>query len=90
MHHNVSDEIKELFRPVGCTACSKTGFRGRMGLYEVMPMSEEIERLIVERSSSDEIRRSAQRDGMITLREDGLAKIRLGQTAVEEVARVVQ
>ena len=53
-------------------------------------MSEEIERLIVERSSSDEIRRSAQRDGMITLRQDGLEKVRLGQTAIEEVARVVQ
>jgi type IV pilus assembly protein PilB len=85
----VYDDIKELFRPVGCTACSKTGFRGRMGLYEVMPMSEEIERMVVERSSSEEVRRSARRDGMITLREDGLEKVRLGMTSVEEVLRVV-
>ena len=42
--------IKELFRPVGCASCAKTGFRGRMGLYEVMPVSEEIERLVVDRS----------------------------------------
>lgn len=82
-------DIKELFRPVGCASCAKTGFRGRMGLYEVMPMSEEIERLIVERASSEEIRRSARRDGMVTLREDGLDKIRAGQTSIEEVLRVV-
>jgi type IV pilus assembly protein PilB len=83
------DDIKELFRPVGCTACSKTGFRGRLGLYEVMTMSEEIERLVVERASSEEIKRSSRRDGMITLREDGLEKIRLGITSIEEVLRVV-
>jgi type IV pilus assembly protein PilB len=85
----VWDDVKELFRPVGCTACSKTGFRGRLGLYEVMTMSEEIERLVVERAPSDEIKRSARRDGMITLREDGLEKIRLGITSIEEVLRVV-
>jgi type IV pilus assembly protein PilB len=85
----VWDDIKELFRPVGCTACSKTGYRGRLGVYEVMTMSEEIERLVVERASSEEIRRSARRDGMITLREDGLEKIRLGITSIEEVLRVV-
>jgi type IV pilus assembly protein PilB len=83
------DDVKELFRPVGCTACSKTGYRGRLGLYEVMTMSEEIERLVVERVSSEDIRRSARRDGMITLREDGLEKIRLGTTSIEEVLRVV-
>jgi type IV pilus assembly protein PilB len=85
----VWDDVKELFRPVGCTACSKTGFRGRLGMYEVMTMSEEIERLVVERAPSEEIRRSARRDGMITLREDGLEKVRLGITSVEEVLRVV-
>jgi type IV pilus assembly protein PilB len=81
--------IKELFRPVGCSACSKTGYRGRVGLYEVMPTSEEIEGLTVARAPSDEIRRSAKRDGMVTLREDGLEKVRLGLTSVEEVLRVV-
>jgi type IV pilus assembly protein PilB len=85
----VWDDVKELFRPVGCTACSKTGFRGRLGMYEVMTMSEEVERLVVERAPSEEIRRSARRDGMITLREDGLEKVRLGITSVEEVLRVV-
>jgi type IV pilus assembly protein PilB len=83
------DNVDELFRPVGCAACAKTGFRSRVGLYEVMPISEEIERLVVERVPSDEIRRSATRDGMVTLREDGLEKVLLGLTSIEEVLRVV-
>jgi type IV pilus assembly protein PilB len=83
------DEITELFRPDGCSACAKTGFRGRIGLYEVLRMNEEIERMTVERVSSEEIKRAARRDGMATLREDGLEKIRAGITSVEEVLRVV-
>jgi type IV pilus assembly protein PilB len=83
------DEIKEMFRAVGCQACAKTGYRGRLGLYEVMLMSEEIERLVVERAASEVIRRSARRDGMITLREDGLEKVRMGSTSIQEVLRVV-
>jgi type IV pilus assembly protein PilB len=83
------DGIKELFRAVGCPACSKTGFRGRLGLYEVMPVTEEIERLIVERVSSEDIRRSAKDGGMLTLREDGLEKVRRGITSIEEILRVV-
>jgi len=82
-------QITELYRPVGCAACSKTGFRGRMGLYEVMPMSEDIERMTVERASSEDIKRSARQDGMITLRQDGLEKVRAGETSIQEVLRVV-
>ncbi len=82
-------DVRELARPVGCQACAKTGFRGRIGLYEVMPMSEEIERLTVERASSEEIRRSARRDGMTTLRQDGLEKVLRGITSIQEVLRVV-
>ena len=82
-------EIDELFRPVGCPACSKTGFRGRLGVYEVMPVAEEIERMVVDRASTDGIRRSANDDGMITLREDGMEKVRMGITSIEEVLRVV-
>jgi type IV pilus assembly protein PilB len=74
-------EIAELWRAVGCSACSSTGFRGRAGLYEVMPMSEEIERLTVDRASADEIRRVAVQQGMVTLRDDGLEKARLGLTS---------
>jgi type IV pilus assembly protein PilB len=83
-------EVKELFRPVGCSACSNTGYRGRMGLYEVMPVTEEIERLTVERASSDQIRVVAIEQGMSTLRDDGLAKAIRGTTSLEEIARVVK
>jgi type IV pilus assembly protein PilB len=82
-------EIDQLFRPGGCGQCAKTGYRGRLGIYEIMPVSEEIERMVVERSSSEEIKRSAAGDGMIQLREDGLEKVRTGVTSVQEVLRVV-
>jgi type IV pilus assembly protein PilB len=83
------EDIDELFRPAGCSACAKTGFRGRLGIYEIMPVSEDIERMVVERASSDEIKRSAAGDGMIQLREDGLEKVRTGVTSIQEVLRVV-
>ena len=83
-------EIKELHKAAGCPGCSNTGYRGRIGLYEVMPMSEEIERLTVERASADAIRSVALQQGMISLREDGLEKTRMGITSLEEVARVVK
>jgi type IV pilus assembly protein PilB len=84
------EELTELFRPEGCSACSSTGYRGRIGLYEVMQMSEEIERLTVDRASADEVRRVAIEQGMFTLRDDGLVKAAMGQTSIEEVARVVK
>jgi type IV pilus assembly protein PilB len=83
------DALPTLFRPVGCSHCAKTGYRGRGAVHEVMLVTEEIERLIVERASTDEIAKFAQAQGMRTLREDGLAKVLLGQTTLEEIARVV-
>ena len=74
----------------GCSACANTGYRGRLGLYEVMPMSEELERMKVERSSSEQMRTVAMQQGMIPLRDDGLAKTIRGHTSIEEVARVVK
>jgi type IV pilus assembly protein PilB len=79
----------ELFHAVGCNACGMTGYRGRLAVHEVLLMTEEIERLIVARSSADEIRRMAVDQGMITLRQDGLAKVEAGSTTLEEVSRVV-
>jgi len=84
------DEVHELFRATGCQACSNTGYRGRTGLYEVMPMSEEIERLTVDRASSETIRSVALEQGMIELRMDGLLKAAKGFTSIEEIARVVK
>jgi type IV pilus assembly protein PilB len=83
-------EIPQLFKAQGCPACSNTGYRGRIGLYEVMQMSEEIERLTVERASADAIRNVAVQQGMMTLRDDGLEKARMGITTLDEVARVVK
>ena len=83
-------EIETLYRPTGCSACSNTGYRGRAGLYEVMPMTEEIQRLTVDRASADELRKVAIEQGMMTLRDDGLEKARMGRTSIGEIARVVK
>jgi type IV pilus assembly protein PilB len=84
-----AERIERLYRPAGCQNCGKTGYQGRLGLYEVMPVSEEVERLAAERRSSDEIRRTAIEQGMVTLRQDGLEKVRQGMTSLEEIFRVV-
>jgi type IV pilus assembly protein PilB len=78
-----------LFKAVGCTNCSNTGYRGRIALHEVMLVSEEIERLAVARASSAEITKTAIAQGMVTLRGDGWAKAQLGLTSIEEILRVV-
>ncbi len=78
-----------LHRPVGCSACSNTGYRGRIAVHEIMQVTEEIERHAVARSASAEISRTAQEQGMLTLRQDGWAKVQLGLTSIEELMRVV-
>jgi type IV pilus assembly protein PilB len=78
-----------LHRAKGCSRCNNTGYRGRLGLYEVMIVSEAIRRLTVERKSADEIGRVAAAEGMKSLREDGIDKVLLGMTSVEEIARVI-
>jgi type IV pilus assembly protein PilB len=77
-----------LWRPVGCRSCGQTGFRGRMAVTEVMPISEEIERLAVAHASAGDIRKVAVEAGMVTLRDDGLRKAAEGHTTLEEVLRV--
>jgi type IV pilus assembly protein PilB len=78
-----------LYRAKGCSRCNTTGYKGRLGLYEVMIVSEAIRRLTVERKSADEISRVAAAEGMKSLREDGIDKVLLGMTSVEEIARVI-
>jgi type IV pilus assembly protein PilB len=78
-----------LYRSVGCSHCSNTGYKGRVGIYEIMPVSEAIERLIVERKSADEILRVAGAEGMVTLRQDGLERVAQGHTSIEEISRVI-
>jgi len=78
-----------LYRAKGCSRCNTTGYKGRLGLYEVMIVSEAIRRLTVERKSADEIGRVAAAEGMKSLREDGIDKVLQGMTSVEEIARVI-
>ncbi len=77
-----------LWRPVGCRNCGQTGFRGRMAVTEVMPITEEIEHLALARASASEIRKVAVAAGMVTLRDDGLRKAARGDTTLDEVIRV--
>jgi len=73
------------YKPVGCSVCKGSGYKGRVGIYEVMPISEPIQAIILKGGSSIEIARQAQRDGVRNLRQSGLVKARNGLTSVEEV-----
>jgi type IV pilus assembly protein PilB len=86
---NDGEPIPELFRAVGCSVCAKTGYKGRLALHEVMPISEEVERLAVERASATVIEQVAKSEGMRTLRDDGMAKVLQGVTTMDEILRVV-
>jgi type IV pilus assembly protein PilB len=79
----------EAYEPNGCRRCAGTGYRGRLGIYEVMTLSSEIRNLTLERRSADEIREVAVREGMRRLRDDGLEKVRQGLTSIAEIARVI-
>ncbi len=83
------DDWPVLHRAVGCPACGRTGYRGRFALHEVLQVTEEIERLIIERRSTEDLKKEAVMQGMIPLREDGLRKVQAGLTSLEEVFRVV-
>jgi type IV pilus assembly protein PilB len=77
------------YKSVGCDQCNHTGYRGRIGIYEVMRVSDKLRRLITVKSTEDQLREAAVAGGMITLGEDGLAKVKSGITTPEELLRVV-
>jgi len=77
------------YKAAGCDQCNHTGYRGRIGIYEVMRVTDKLRRLIAARGSEDQIRDAAISGGMITLGEDGLAKVKQGITTPEELLRVV-
>jgi type IV pilus assembly protein PilB len=83
------EPLPRLFRPVGCSVCSKTGYKGRLALHEVMGVSEDVERLAVEHASATTIGEVARREGMVTLRRDGMSKVAQGVTGLDEILRVV-
>ena len=74
-------------RGAGCDRCNNTGYKGRVGLYEVMEIADEIRELILAGASAHELRRKAIESGMITLRQSGLRKVKEGVTTLEEVGR---
>ena len=84
-----TEEAKTMktFKGTGCATCNNTGYKGRIGLYEVMEITDELRELILIGASALELRKKAVDDGMITLRESGLHKIRAGVTTIEEVVR---
>jgi type IV pilus assembly protein PilB len=77
------------YRKRGCPRCNQTGYRGRVGIYQLLTMTEEVEALAAEKASREEIERAAMRGGMRSMWDDGLAKVAAGLTSVEELARVV-
>jgi type IV pilus assembly protein PilB len=79
----------EAYEPKGCRRCGGTGYRGRIGLYEVMKLSPDIRNMALERRPADEVREVAVREGMRRLRDDGLEKVKQGRTSIAEVARVL-
>lgn len=82
------DKPVEIYEPKGCPECNNTGYRGRVALYEVLPIREEIKEMILTGASALEIRKEAIKQGMITLRQSGLLKVLAGITSIEEVLRV--
>jgi type IV pilus assembly protein PilB len=75
---------------VGCDKCNNTGYFGRIAIYEVMPMSEKISKLVVEKAAASDIQKQAMSDGMLTMKQDGYVKVLEGVTTMEEVLRVAQ
>jgi type IV pilus assembly protein PilB len=84
-----TESTRSVFRSVGCGACGGTGYYGRFAIHEVLEVTEELERLIVERGHTDELRKLAISQGMMTLREVGMAEVQTGVTSIEEILRVI-
>lgn len=81
-------DLPQLYRAVGCSACSGTGYRGRVALHEVMTLSEGLEQLVVAGATGTEMRQLAMAEGMVPLRDDGFSKVAQGVTTVDEIMRV--
>jgi type II secretion system protein E len=92
MKKDIDFDIKsvEIYEGKGCQDCRFTGYRGRTGIYEFIAITEKIRSMILERASSQQIKRQAMAEGMVTLRQDGLRKVLQGLTTLAEVVRVTQ
>jgi type IV pilus assembly protein PilB len=81
---------KKIYHGVGCERCKGTGYKGRLGLFEVMSVSSNIRKMIIDGSTSDEIEEQARKEGMSALRDEGIKKMLAGLTTIDEVARETQ
>lgn len=82
-------EAATIFRPVGCSQCT-LGYKGRVGIYEVMPISDEMSRLIMREGTAIELADQARKEGLSDLRRSGLRKVMSGMTSLEEVNRITK
>jgi type II secretory ATPase GspE/PulE/Tfp pilus assembly ATPase PilB-like protein len=87
---NINTAISEAWTGGGCEACAGTGYKGRIGIFEVLPVSGPIRELIMKRATIKEMKDKAVELGMRTLREDGIEKVKKGITTIDEVLRVTQ
>jgi len=85
---NISEEIS-YYEPKGCKRCG-SGYSGRVGIYEVLEMTKELSELILTKPSEADIKKEADRQGMITMKQDGILKVLKGLTSIEEVLRVAE
>jgi type IV pilus assembly protein PilB len=88
--NNNNDLSLMLYRAKGCSKCGNTGYNGRVGIYEVLEMTEEIGQMIVAHASTDTIDREARKNGMTTMSQDGFVKAIMGTTTIEEILRVTR
>jgi general secretion pathway protein E/type IV pilus assembly protein PilB len=89
-YQQLRDRGHEIYRPVGCSACRGNGYRGRIGLYELLISNDEVRELATSRAPTNKIKTAACRGGMRTLRDDGWEKAMEGVTSVDEVLRVTK
>lgn len=87
---NISGDKGNFYKPKGCSYCDDVGYKGRVALFELLSVSEQLRKLILSRASSDEIKAVARREGMVTLWEDGIGKAKQGITSLEEVIKVTR
>jgi len=82
------DPERKFYRPGGCGVCDGAGYKGRMGIYEILRISKTVEMLIINKASSHELFRQAQKEGLVSLRQSGISKMLEGKTSIDEVMRV--
>jgi len=78
----------DIYEAVGCEKCANTGYRGRSGIYELIPVTDDLKALILKKSDAGTLKKKAIENGMRTLRQDGWEKVKRGSTSVAEVLRV--